>query len=89
MSSLRGKKIDPDVLKKMERETKKKSQGHEENDEVMFISIVPAKQGEEKKLLGPKSKRKRKDLDVSDNDDVDTPGKSCAFKNNDIFMFLV
>merc|ERR1712088_877054 len=39
----------------------------------MFISIVPAKQGEEKKLLGPKSKRKRKDLDVSDNGDVDTP----------------
>ena len=81
MSSLRGKKIDPDVLKKMECETKKKSQEREENDdEVMFISIVPAKQGEEKKLLGPKSKRKRKDLDVSDNDEVDTPGKSCAFR---------
>ena len=81
MSSLRGKKIDPDVLKKMESETKKKSQEREENDdEVMFISIVPAKQGEEKKLLGPKSKRKRKDLDVSDNDEVDTPGKSCAFR---------
>ena len=77
MSSLRGKKIDPDVLKKMDCETKKKSQ---EDDEVMFISIVPAKQGEEKKLLGPKSKRKRKDLDVSDNDEVDTPGKSCAFR---------
>ena len=81
MSSLRGKKIDPDVLKKMESETKKKSQEREENDdEVMFISIVPAKQGEEKKLLGPKSKRKRKDLDVSDNDDVDNPGKTCAFR---------
>ena len=81
MSSLRGKKIDPDVLKKMECETQKKSQEREENDdEVMFISIVPAKQGEEKKLLGPKSKRKRKDLDVSDNDEVDTPGKSCAFR---------
>ena len=86
MSSLRGKKIDPDVLKKMECETKKKSQEHEENDEVMFISIVPAKQGEEKKLLGPKSKRKRKDLDVSDNDDIDTPGKFCAFEINYIFM---
>ena len=88
MSSLRGKKIDPDVLKKMESETKKKSQEREEDDEVMFISIVPAKQGEEKKLLGPKSKRKRKDLDVSDNDDVDTPGKSFAFQNDYIFMFL-
>ena len=44
MSSLRGKIIDQkEVLKTMDRQTQKKSQESSENDEVTFISIVPAK----------------------------------------------
>ena len=44
MSSLRGKKIEQkDVLKTMDCQTQKKSQESSENDEVTFISIVPAK----------------------------------------------
>ena len=85
MSSLRGRKNNQDVLKIKDLgdltmdSQEQKNPKESDNDDVTFISIVP-----KKKLLGPKSKRRRINSEIEifddDNDDVETPGKSYFLK---------
>ena len=85
MSSLRGRKNNQEVLKikdlsdlTMDSQEQKNPTKESDNDDVTFISIVP-----KKKLLGPKSKRRRINSEIEifddDNDDIETPGKSYFF----------